>query len=223
MKKFWHLSLAVFLFFLCVFALSVMVGVSFDSVVADQSKFSGYFGAFLSIMLLIADLFLPVPSSLIMIGNGALYGPFWGGLVSLAGGAGAVLVGYFLGQKGEQTVLRWMDKSALKAAHRFFDQYGILAVAISRPIPLLAETIAVLAGLSGWGLGKTMLSAVIGLLPVAFIYAYSGAFAAQEDFGVSSFLIVIALSAVSWLIGKLFFNREHSPTASVSADAASEQ
>jgi uncharacterized membrane protein YdjX (TVP38/TMEM64 family) len=215
MKKFWHLSIGILLFFLLVFALAEAAGIGFDSMLTDHSQFSGFFGIFLSITLLVADLFLPVPSSLIMIGNGAIYGPFFGGLVSLAGGLGAVLIGYYLGHSGENVALRWIDRTELDSARRFFERYGILAVAISRPIPLLAETIAVLAGLSGWGVRKTLLSAVIGLLPVVFIYAYSGAFAAQNDYGVLSFLLVIGLSSVGWLVGRRYFAPKHPEKVSV--------
>ena len=47
----------------------------------------GGWAALLGVGLLIADVVLPVPSSLVMIAHGALFGVAWGTLLSLVGSA----------------------------------------------------------------------------------------------------------------------------------------
>jgi len=50
----------------------------------------------------------------------------------------------------------------------------------------------------------TLLSGIVGFLPVVIIYALSGAFASQQDYGLITFFIVMALGGVVWLLGKRF-------------------
>ena len=45
----------------------------------------GNWAIFMGIVLLISDLFLPIPATVVMAALGFLYGPFWGGIISSAG------------------------------------------------------------------------------------------------------------------------------------------
>jgi len=205
MNRFWLTAGSVLLFFLLVFGITVLLGFAPGNEVVNNSSAGSTLGALFSIGLLIADLLLPVPSSLIMIGNGAFYGVFLGSLLSLLGGLGALLVGYYLGSKGETIASRWLGPNERRSATAFFERWGILTVAISRPIPLLSETVAIMAGLAGWPLKSTIISAVAGLLPISIIYAWSGAYAANQDYGILPFLLVVGVSSIAWLVGRFFF------------------
>lgn len=202
MKRIWIVVLCVLGFSLMCFALAELLGLSMDGHAAGWIAQGGVWGMLLSVALLVADVFLPVPSSMIMIVNGALYGPWVGALLSLLGGVGATCAGYALGRSGHTAVRRWVSDAELARARLFFQRWGILAVIVSRPVPLLAETVAIMAGLSGWGFGRTLLSALGGVLPVAVIYALSGAWASQEDYGLFTFFLVLGIGAVAWLLGR---------------------
>jgi uncharacterized membrane protein YdjX (TVP38/TMEM64 family) len=207
MKRIWFVVISVLGFSLLLFGLANVLGLSMDEHAPGWIAQRGAVGMLLSVALLVADVFLPVPSSLIMVLNGALYGPWIGALLSVLGGVGATCVGYALGASGIGVVRRWVSDAELERARLFFARWGILAVIVSRPVPLLAETVAIMAGLSGWGFGRTALSALGGVLPIAVIYALSGAWSAQDDFGLLTFFLVMAIGAIAWLIGRYLGRR----------------
>ncbi len=204
MKRFLVLSGLVLVFFLVLFIIAESLNLPLDEVSNSWVARGGILGILLSIGLLIVDVFLPIPASLIMIANGAIYGPILGAIVSLIGGVGATLTGYFLGRAGEKKAAQWIGEKERQQAQAFFDKWGLLAVLVSRPIPLLSETIAISVGLAKWNLGLTLLSAVLGFLPVVSIYAWSGAYASQQDYGLTAFALVMLLGVLSWWIGKRF-------------------
>ncbi|MFN8393410.1 MAG: VTT domain-containing protein [Bacteroidia bacterium] len=133
--------------------------------------------------LLVADVVAPVPSSIIMFANGVLFGVILGSLLSIVGGLGASLTGYWIGTRGEAAGRRWMGDEALRRAKVFFERHGMVAVVVSRPIPILAEAIGIIAGLSGMSLKRVILGSLLGLLPAAVLYAIAGAYAV--DFNTS--------------------------------------
>lgn len=59
----------------------------------------GLIAACAGIGLLIADVILPIPASLVMIAHGAIFGVWLGSLFSLIGGVMASCAGYYLGYK----------------------------------------------------------------------------------------------------------------------------
>ncbi len=199
MKPFWKMAFAVLLCFLLLFALVSASGVPLEQMALSGLRASGpVLGALASIAPLTVDVFLPVPSSVIMVANGALYGPWLGAALSLLGGLGATAVGYGIGRAGEKAALRWVSAEDLAGAQAFFARWGAMAVVVSRPVPLLAETVAVMAGLSGFGLGRSLLGALLGLAPVTLAYALSGAYAVDGNWSLVIFLVFLALSAMLW-------------------------
>jgi uncharacterized membrane protein YdjX (TVP38/TMEM64 family) len=60
----------------------------------------GVLAASLGVGLLVADVLLPVPSSLVMVAHGALFGVALGTLLSLTGSVGAALFGFAIGRRG---------------------------------------------------------------------------------------------------------------------------
>src|SRR3989304_6313426 len=61
---------------------------------------AGWVGAFLGFGLLVADVVLPVPSSLIMTAHGLMFGVVLGTLLSTAGAFTAALVAFGIGRRG---------------------------------------------------------------------------------------------------------------------------
>src|SRR5436190_208419 len=61
-------------------------------------KSAGPLAAITGVALLIADVFLPIPSSLVMIAHGALFGTAIGALLSPTGSVASALVGFALGR-----------------------------------------------------------------------------------------------------------------------------
>src|SRR4051794_15661141 len=85
---------------LALFGLAHALGVP---VLSDESPDLGPAGvgaAAASFALLVADVVLPVPSSGVMVADGALFGPVAGAALSLAGSEAAALAGYAIGRRG---------------------------------------------------------------------------------------------------------------------------
>ncbi|GMU24659.1 MAG: hypothetical protein AMXMBFR13_47320 [Phycisphaerae bacterium] len=131
-----------------------------------------------AIGLQVADLVLPVPATVIMAGLGVVYGPVLGGLIGAAGSmlAGALAYGAarLLGRPAARFLVGERD---LEQARGFFARAGGWAVAVSRPMPLLAEVSACLAGLAGMPSGRFFPALACGALPLGLAFAtlgYSG-------------------------------------------------
>jgi uncharacterized membrane protein YdjX (TVP38/TMEM64 family) len=158
--------------------------------------------ALIGVGLLLFDVFIPVPSSVIMIANGALFGVALGALLSLIGSTGAALTGYWTGRKGEAVVAKFVPLDERERAVELLNRWGIFAIIVSRPVPILAETLAIVAGVAGIGWRKTLLAALIGGVPAALLYAIAGATVRGAGKGIYVFLLVLLLSGAVWLIGR---------------------
>jgi len=161
-----------------------------------------WLAALTGIALLILDVVAPVPSSLVMFANGILFGSVAGAALSLLGGLGAAYCGYWLGLKGQNAGQRFTGAASMAWANDFFSRWGLLAVIVSRPVPIMAEAVSIAAGMAGMKPGKLLFASALGLLPAALLYAIAGAYSLDLEGGLISFLAVIALSGVTWLTGK---------------------
>ncbi|HEY8835538.1 MAG TPA: VTT domain-containing protein, partial [Chthoniobacterales bacterium] len=118
--------------------------------------------AALGVGLLVADVLLPVPSSLVMVAHGALFGVVIGTLLSLLGSTGAAVFGFWIGRRGGRLLERLVPLRERQRADHMLERWGLLAVIVTRAIPLLAETVAIMAGASPLGWGRTALAALFG-------------------------------------------------------------
>jgi uncharacterized membrane protein YdjX (TVP38/TMEM64 family) len=165
----------------------------------------GILAACIGTALLVADAVLPVPSSVIMIAYGALFGALGGAALSLVGAIGAAMTGYALGRWAGAPLLRAVCSEAEHArADRLVRRWGALAVAASRPVPLLAETVAIAAGASSLGVSRTLVAAAAGSVPGAVLYGFAGAAGVGTPSGLLVFGAVLGVAAVLWLVGRRF-------------------
>jgi uncharacterized membrane protein YdjX (TVP38/TMEM64 family) len=164
---------------------------------ADYLDGGGGSAALLGVGLLVADVVLPVPSSLVMITLGALYGFAPAVLLSWTGSVGATMVGFWLGRRGRRAV------SPPPRVDELLSRWGILAVGLTRPIPILAETVAVVAGTSRRLTAvQTLVGAAAGSLPAAVVYAAAGAFATGAARGFLVIPLCVLLTGAMWAIGR---------------------
>jgi uncharacterized membrane protein YdjX (TVP38/TMEM64 family) len=91
---------SILAFFLVLFLLVEALGVPLLTDPSPYLERGGVFAALVGVGLLVVDVALPVPSSLVMVAHGALYGAAVGILLSLAGSTGAALVGFYVGRRG---------------------------------------------------------------------------------------------------------------------------
>lgn len=134
----------------------------------------GWVGVGVSVGLLWADVLLPIPSSPLMIANGLVFGLLPGAAVSLVGGVGATVIAWYLGRVYQGRLLVQMSDQERSQAERLLTKWGGCAILLTRPIPILAEAVALLAGtlpLTGW---QVSLYATLGHLLPSLGYAYLG-------------------------------------------------
>lgn len=143
--------------------------------------------------LLVADVFLPVPASGVMLAHGALFGIVVGAALSLLGSLGAFAVGFGVGRTGSQAVGHLMSEEERNRADRLLRRWGVLTIVVTRPVPILAETTAFVAGTSSLGWRPSLVAALVGSLPAALLYAVAGALAASFAAGAVVFAVVILL------------------------------
>jgi uncharacterized membrane protein YdjX (TVP38/TMEM64 family) len=202
MKRFLFVVVGMLVFFLSIFFLVEALGIPILTDPSPWLRHRGVAAALVGVGLLIADIVLPVPSSLIMVAHGAVFGVYTGTLLSLAGCEGAALAGFAIGRSGGTLLEKLVTKQERERVNRMLDRWGALAIVITRPVPLLAETVAILAGASPMGWGRAALAALVGSLPPALVYALTGAVAGSFQNGAVMFVLVIIVTGIFWLAAR---------------------
>ncbi|MGV3660759.1 MAG: TVP38/TMEM64 family protein [Prosthecobacter sp.] len=158
------------------------------------------------ILLLVADIALPVPSTVVMSALGWMYGWWLGGLIAAAGSMLSGIVAYTACRWLGRGVARWLaGEEGLRKAEEIFEKRGGWLVALSRWMPVLPEAIACLAGLSKMRRRVFLPALACGSLPTGFIFAAIGHLG-QDSPGwaiVLSCLLPVAL----WLAAGRFLRR----------------
>ena len=128
----------------------------------------------LGVGLLIADVVLPVPSSGVMVVHGAVHGLMMGSVLSLIGGTGATVVAFLLGRRSRATLERLAGPEQQARATVLLDRFGVWAVLLTRPVPVLAETVAIMAGTGRLRWEQAAWAGALGTLLPAIGYAAVG-------------------------------------------------
>jgi uncharacterized membrane protein YdjX (TVP38/TMEM64 family) len=129
------------------------------------------------VVLLVADLFLPIPGTAVMTALGFVYGAVLGGAVSAGGSILAGLVAYGLCRLMGRGAAEWIaGREDLERGELLFrGPAGGWLVALSRWLPVMPEVIACLAGLARMPFGRFVLALACGALPLGFAFAAIGA------------------------------------------------
>lgn len=131
--------------------------------------------AAVGVVLLLADVLLPVPSSVVMIFLGAAVGFPAGATLSWLATTASAGLAFAIGRR----MRRARPPAALERRLR---SHGVLVIAVTRPVPVLAETTAVAAGMVPSLTWRRMLvGSLAGTLPPALLFAAAGAFARGSD------------------------------------------
>ena len=203
MKRYLLIVVALIAVFTVLFFIVEALGVSFLTDPTPWMKHGGVVAAVLGVGLLIADVFLPVPSSLVMVAHGSLFGVVVGTLLSLVGSVGAALVGFATGRRGGKLLERVVTPAERARANNMLERWGVLAIIVTRPIPMLAETVAIMSGASSLSWGAAALASFVGSLPPALLYALTGAAVANFQTTSLMFGLVLLVAGLFWLTGRL--------------------
>lgn len=137
-------------------------------------------------VLLVADIALPVPSSLVSTALGALLGWASGAAVSTLGMTAACWIGYQLGRGvGRETARRLVSERDLTLLESAWARWGSGVILLLRAVPVLAEASAIFAGMSQMHLGRFLLLSLLSNAAISLVYSAVGAYAAN----IQSFLL----------------------------------
>lgn len=150
--------------------------------------------------LLVADALLPVPSSLVMVASGALFG-FWVGVaVALAGNVLEFVFAYWLGYRSSPLIQKAISINEMERGNTVLRRWGVMALILTRPLPILAETTEIMAGIARLPFVKSLAAVMASSLPICGLYAWAGSHAQGFNATVFIFLALILLSAIAWRI-----------------------
>ena len=128
-----------------------------------------------AVLLICADLVLPVPSSSVIAALGVIYGTFVGGLFGAAALLSAGGLGYgLLRALGPKVAVFLAGGRELRRLQAFFERRGAWAIVLTRPFPILPEVVVCLAGLARMRPTTFFLALALGSFPTGFVYAALG-------------------------------------------------
>ena len=148
--------------------------------------------------VLAADILLPVPSSLVTTLGGANLGLVAGTACGWLGMTLGAVGGWWFGRVAARRLA-----AADAAAGDARSSYGPLAVIVTRPLPILAEAAALLAGATGMPLRSFLPAAAGANLAIAFAWSLAGALGRDAD--ALQWVLVASLAApaaVAWLVAR---------------------
>lgn len=202
MRRWWSLTLGIALVMLGIFFAANASGIAWLEDPMPAMRAARPAAAAIGVLLLILDVVLPVPSIPVMVALGALFGVTTGTLLSLAGSIGCALVGFGIGRAGNGLIRRFVTPEEHERAGAYLQRWGVVAIALTRSIPIVAETVVILAGGSPVTWTQAFVATVAGSIIPCLVYAWAGASA--QAFGMQSviFLGVMAMTALLFLAGR---------------------
>ena len=202
MKRYLLVVFVMIVCFLIAFGVAELLQIPLltdPSSIMEQGKWQA---AIISTALLVGDVFLPVPSSIVMTMNGRIFGVGVGAGISLIGTMGSAALGFFLGRRGGKILEKVVSPAAKLRADAMLKKYGGLAIVVTRPVPLLAEVMTILAGTSDMSWRVLILSALVGSIPSCLLYALAGASSGSVGNSFLIWFIVLATGGILWWLGE---------------------
>ena len=161
------------------------------------------------VALLMADIVLPVPASLVSTLAGALLGVTAGFAASLVGMTLTCQIGYALGRwYGASLVHRLISAEEMTRVSTQVNRRGLWAFAMLRPIPVLAEASAFWAGVMRVNPLRFSAVTLMANAGVSVLYAAVGAAAIPAGSVTLILAAAIALPACALFIGFRKFGAE---------------
>lgn len=160
-----------------------------------------------SFLVLASDIFIPVPSSLVMILNGKVLGFFFGTVLSTVSGLVSSVIGFYMGKKSGKIINKFFNPEEQKMSNNLFLKYGNSAIVLSKALPIISEAVSFLAGTTGISLKRFVFLSLVGHLIISAVYAYAGSFSTAFNSNLLSAGIILFVLLVSWLLKYLFHQK----------------
>lgn len=150
--------------------------------------------------LLLADLFIAVPTLTVMILAGFFLGHFFGAMCALIGLILAGCSGYWVSRMYGDRLLNTLIKDPNKRQEAMgqFRQHGAMIILLSRATPILPEVSACMSGMTNMPFLRFFSLWLLSITPYALIATYAGSISSIQNPKPAIFT-AIALTLVLWL------------------------
>ena len=136
-----------------------------------------FWGIFLFIgIMAIQGLLVPIPSEVVLLSTGMIWGWLFGGIMGIIGSMAASLLCFYISRKGGRPLAKkFVGESGLNLADKLIKKYGITAIIVSRFIPFISfDVISYASGLVDIDIKKYSIGTLIGSIFRAFFYSIWG-------------------------------------------------
>lgn len=137
----------------------------------------GFFGILIFIVVMaLQGLIVPIPSEIVLLATGIIWGIFGGGVMGIIGSMAAALLCFYISKKGGRPLVKkFVGDKAIDLADNFIHKYGMGAIIIARFLPFIAfDPISYTSGLVDMDIKKYSIGTFIGSIPRAFFYSWLG-------------------------------------------------
>ena len=137
----------------------------------------GFFGILLFIVVMaIQGLLVPIPSEIVLLATGIIWGILGGGVMGIIGSMAAALLCFYISKKGGRPLVKkFVGDKAIYLADNFIKKYGMGAIIVARFLPFIAfDPISYASGLVDMDFKKYSIGTLIGSIPRAFFYSWLG-------------------------------------------------
>lgn len=182
------------------------------TVVRDFVASYGVYAALISFLLMIfQSIAAPLPAFLITFANANLFGWWKGAILSWSSAmAGAALCFYIAKILGRDVAEKLTSKAGLEQIDTFFERYGKNTILICRLLPFVSfDIVSYAAGLTSMSFASFFIATGIGQLPATIVYSYvGGMLTGGAKLFVSALMILFALSALIFMLRKIYMDRQ---------------
>jgi len=113
-----------------------------------------------------------VPNIFLMMLAIIMYGPVWGAIIAFLGTFASSSVGYMIGRYlGPVTVNKILSEKTQRRVTNFIRNYGVPAIAITRPTSLFNDSLGIVAGALRMSYRKYILATLGGITPLIILLA----------------------------------------------------
>jgi uncharacterized membrane protein YdjX (TVP38/TMEM64 family) len=154
-----------------------------------------------SYVVLSSDILLPIPNSIIMYANGFALGTWAGAGLSVISLMTTAVIGYYLGKLSAQG--KWAAPDV--KAQNFWGKYGELTILITRAIPILSESVCILAGNLRMPFRRYLWMNLLGYIPVSLLFALLGRYGYDQNAFLFSLACSFGIAALFWWLGKRMY------------------
>lgn len=185
----------------------------------------GFIGIFLFIAVMgIQGLLVPIPSEVVLLATGIIWGWFLGGIMGIIGSMAAASLCFYVSRRGGRPLAKkFIGEKGIDMADDLIRKYGIKAIIVSRLIPFISfDVISYASGLVDIDFKRYSIGTLIGSIFRAFFYSVLGVllgFSPPIDTGdvvqmksqaeVFNWVLLIVLAVLALMVVAYFFTAKY--------------